>query len=100
MRTAEALSRKALMLTDSAAHTAAWREHVTLYAKENPQALRCAFLPAGAECNRPDLSFTVDTLDQYLYVRAIAAELPTQFQLKNLIAVADAADVRLRTLAI
>jgi len=99
--TAEALNRKALMLMDSAANTAAWREHVTLYAKENPQALRCAFLPARPECSRPDLSFTVDTLDQYLYVRAIATELPSShFQLKNLIAVADAADVRSRTLAI
>jgi len=99
--TAEALTRKGLTLIDSAANTPAWREHVTLYAKENPQALRCALLPARPECNRPDLSFTVDTLEQYLYVRTIAAELPSaHFPLKNLIAAADAADVRLRTLAI
>lgn len=90
----EALTWEALSFIDSAANTAPWREHVTLYAKENPQTLRCKVLDARPECNRPDLSFTVDTLDEYLQTREIAAHFATiDFELKNLIAVADEAGV-------
>src|SRR5262245_39223878 len=95
----EALTWKALSFIESVATTASWREHVTLYAKENPQAVRCTFLRPEAQCDRPDLSFTIDTLDQYLYARELAEQFPTtDFELKNLIAVADAADVRKRSL--
>jgi spore coat polysaccharide biosynthesis protein SpsF len=88
--TGEALTADALAFIHSVAATPAWREHVTLFAKENPQALRCALLQPRPECNRPDLSFTVDTLDDYLYAKKLAQELPsTDFELKNLIAVAD-----------
>jgi spore coat polysaccharide biosynthesis protein SpsF len=90
--TGEALTRHTLAFIDSVAVTGPHREHVTLYAKENPDAFRCAFLPPRADCNRPDLSFTVDHLDEYLYAREIAEHFPTtDFELKNLIAVADAA---------
>jgi len=90
--TGEALTRDALKLIDSAATTAPLREHVTLFAKQNPHSLRCALLNAPAGCGRPDLSFTVDTLPEYLHMREIAEQFPnTDFELKNLIAVADAA---------
>src|SRR5262249_38092294 len=92
--TAEALTFDALAFIDNAAVDASHREHVTLYAKQNPDALRCAFLQPRSECRRPDLSFTVDTLDQYRYARAVAGRLPAaDFELKNLIALADAMNV-------
>jgi spore coat polysaccharide biosynthesis protein SpsF len=97
--TGEALTWRALSFIDSVAEAPHWREHVTLYAKHNPQALRCAFLEPRDGCNRPDLSFTVDTLSEYLYARNLAQELgSTDFALKNLIEVADSADVRVRSL--
>ena len=93
--TGEAVTWEGLSFIDSMAHTAPWREHVTLYAKENPKALACAFLDAPSECSRPDLSFTVDTLDEYLYTRELADRFTTvDFELKNLIEVADEALVR------
>jgi spore coat polysaccharide biosynthesis protein SpsF len=92
--TGEALTRKALTTFDSLATTATLREHVTLYAKENPLALRCAFLEPRPDCGRPDLRFTVDTLEEYLYTRELADQFPTtDFELKSLISVADAANV-------
>ena len=91
--TGEALTCQALKFIDSVAKTAALREHVTLYAKEKPEGLRCAFLEPREGCDRPDLSFTVDTLDQYLYARRIAQKFPTtDFTLQSLIAVADQTD--------
>jgi spore coat polysaccharide biosynthesis protein SpsF len=93
--TGEALTWDALSYIDFVADTAPWREHVTLYAKENPQALTTAFLEAEGPCRRPDLSFTVDTLDEYLYTRALADRFDTvDFELKSLISVADETLVR------
>lgn len=95
--TGEALTRPALAFIDSVAVTCPHREHVTLYAKENPEAFRCTFLESRPECRRPDLSFTVDHLVEYLYTREIAEQFPTtDFELKNLIAIADAANVAVR----
>jgi len=86
----EAVRWKSLAFIDSVANTPRWREHVTLYAKENPHTLNCAFLDARPGCNRPDLSFTVDELHEYLYAREIAGAFNTiDFGLKNLIEVAD-----------
>jgi spore coat polysaccharide biosynthesis protein SpsF len=93
--TGEALTWNALSFIDSVACNGPQREHVTLYAKQNPQALTCDFLDARQGCNRPELSFTVDTLDEYLYTREIAQHFATiDFELKNLIAVADEVSVR------
>jgi len=90
--TGEALSRDALAFIDSVAASATLREHVTLYAKQNPDALRCAFLGPREGCERPDLSFTVDTLDEYRYAQALAQQFPTSdFGLKSLIEVAERA---------
>jgi spore coat polysaccharide biosynthesis protein SpsF len=86
----EALTRDSLAFIDSVADTPRWREHVTLYAKENSHTLNCAFLNPPPECNRPDLSFTVDELHEYLYTREMAAAFHTiDFGLKNLIELAD-----------
>ena len=93
--TGEALTWKALTFIDSVANTSRWREHVTLYAKENPHEHHCAFLEPRPECNRPDLSFTVDELHEYLHLREIAGCFDTiDFRLKNLIEVADELPVR------
>lgn len=95
----EAITWKGLSFTDSVANTARWREHVTLYAKENPHALNCIFLQAQPECHRPDLSFTVDELHEYLYTRELAGFFDTiDFGLKDLIGVAD--EIPVRTVAV
>lgn len=96
--TGEALTWNALARIDAAAKTPRWREHVTLYAKENPQAMRCAFLESPAGLNRPDLSFTVDRLDEYERVREVAESFQTiDFGLKDLITVAD--EIAMRSVA-
>jgi spore coat polysaccharide biosynthesis protein SpsF len=88
--TGEALSYSALEFLDTAAHTGLWREHVTLYAKENPQMLRCSFEEAPRDCARPDLSYTVDSLEEYLQMKDLCARVPhPNFPLKELIALAD-----------
>jgi len=93
--TGEALTWDALKFIDSVAVTPPLREHVTLYAKENPETLRCAFLQARPGCDRHDLSFTVDTLDQYLQARKYAEHFPTtDFDLEHLIAAADRSEAR------
>ena len=93
--TGEALTWNALTFIDSVANSLHWREHVTLYAKEHPHRIDCALLDARLGCNRPDLSFTVDELSEYQYVRRMADCFDTiDFGLKNLIEVADELPVR------
>jgi spore coat polysaccharide biosynthesis protein SpsF len=88
--TGEALTRSALEFIDAAATTARWREHVTLYAKENPHMLRCSFEEAPSDCARPELSYTVDSLDEYLQMKDLCSRIPNpNFPLKELIALAD-----------
>ena len=88
--TAEALTFKALEFINRVAFASRWREHVTLYAKENRNMLRCAWLRPGMGCDRPDLSFTVDHLHEYERVRELCSKLPSpNFPLKDLIALAD-----------
>jgi spore coat polysaccharide biosynthesis protein SpsF len=88
--TGEALTADALSLIDAVALAPRWREHVTLYAKENPGALRCAFLEPPPGLARPDLRFTVDTPNDYLQAKKLADSLPnTTFGLKKLIETAD-----------
>ena len=95
----EALTSNALTFIDSVADMPHWREHVTLYAKEHPNAVDCAFLDARAGCKRPDLSFTVDELAEYLHTRRIANHFETiDFGLTSLIEVAD--EVAVRTVAV
>jgi spore coat polysaccharide biosynthesis protein SpsF len=91
----EALTCNALARINTVANTPRWREHVTLYAKENPEEFRCAFLEGPAEYRRPDLRFTVDESHEYDYVREVAESFSTiDFGLKNLVEVADELSVR------
>ena len=88
--TGEALTFQALDFIDTAATTDRWREHVTLYAKENPHMLRCTFEDAPSEVSRPDLSYTIDSLDEYLKLKDLCERIPNhKFPLKELIALAD-----------
>jgi spore coat polysaccharide biosynthesis protein SpsF len=88
--TGEALTFQALDFIDTAATTDRWREHVTLYAKENPHMLRCSFDEAPPDFARPDLSYTIDSLDEYLKLKDLCARIPNpNFPLKELIALAD-----------
>ncbi len=88
--TGEAITAEALFKIDSVAKTPRWREHVTLYAKETPEALRCAFLPVPSNCARHDLSFTIDERHEYLRAQELAEKLVhPHFSLMDLIGVAD-----------
>ena len=51
--TGEALTWEALSFIDSVADTPPWREHVTLYAKDNPESFACAFLEAPRNAPGP-----------------------------------------------
>jgi len=89
--TGEALTFRALEFIDRVALTRRWREHVTLYAKENRHMLHCTFIQACHGLARPDLSFTVDHPHEYEYVRDLCDRLSRlNFSLQDLIAIADA----------
>ena len=88
--TGEALTFKALEFMDRVALARRWREHVTLYARENPNMLRCAWLRPSPQCDRPDLSFTIDYPEEYERVRDLCSKLSgPNFLMKDLIAMAD-----------
>lgn len=86
----EALTAFALEYLDIVADQPAWREHVTLYLKQQPGDLPTAFLPARLGVNRPDLSFTVDQPEDYWRVRDLAEYLRSpHFPLNKAIELAD-----------
>jgi spore coat polysaccharide biosynthesis protein SpsF len=88
--TGEALTFTALDFIDRVADTLSWREHVTLYAKENPHLFRCSMFKAPAGLDRPDLSFTVDRPEDYAWVSRLERYLPSpHFPLQKLLALAD-----------
>jgi spore coat polysaccharide biosynthesis protein SpsF len=93
--TGEAITRQALAFINQVALIPRWREHVTLYAKEHPETMKCVLLSPQPDCNHPDLSFTVDEPGDYEYARLLFENLPNNdFELKNLIAIADEIAVR------
>ena len=73
--TGEALTRRLLVRMAENAHEARWREHVTLYAKENPSDTGGIFLQPRPACECPDLSLTVDEMPDYLRVQEVARKL-------------------------
>jgi spore coat polysaccharide biosynthesis protein SpsF len=88
--TGEALSIDALRFLDIAATTPLHREHVTLYAKENPQLFRSSRQQAPGECRRPDLRWTVDTHADYAAVGDLCARLPNpRIPLQDILGLAD-----------
>ena len=52
-----------------------WREHVTLYAKENLEEARGEFLRPRPACDRPEIRLTVDELPDYFMAQEVARNL-------------------------
>ena len=73
--TGEALTRRLLARIAETAHEERWREHVTLYAKENPATTGGIFLEARPSCECPELSLTVDELPDYLRAQEVARNM-------------------------
>lgn len=71
----EALTRRLLARIAETAHEERWREHVTLYAKENPATTGAIFLVARPSCECPELSLTVDEPPDYLRAQEIAKNM-------------------------
>jgi len=72
----EALTAVALERAHNRALRADHREHVTLYIKEHPEEFRSAFLQAPEPVRHPELRFTVDTMDDYIYMCGLIGRLP------------------------
>ena len=84
--TGEAVTRRLLDRIGEIADQDRWREHVTLYAKENLAAAGGECLEPRPACESPDLRLTVDDLPDYLRVREIAGRLDgLDFDLSTLI---------------
>lgn len=87
--TGEAISAELLYHIDAIADTDSWREHVTLYAKQNLGSVGGRVLepPAGLAC--PRLRLTVDEMVDYLWVQEVRAQVEglagTDFDLHALI---------------
>ena len=73
--TGEALTRKLLARMAATAREKRWREHVTLYAKENLIKTGGIFLEPRPTCECPELRLTVDELPDYLWVQEVARKL-------------------------
>ena len=87
----EALTRRLLARMAETAYEQRWREHVTLYAKENLAATGGVFLEARPSCACPELSLTVDELPDYLRAHEVANNMEgTDFDLPALIRQAQA----------
>ena len=84
--TGEAVTRRLLTRIGEVADQDRWREHVTLYAKENLSAAGGECLAPRPACADNDLSLTVDELSDYLRVREVAGQLDgLDFDLSTLI---------------
>ncbi len=76
--TGEAVTRRLLGRMADLAHRVdepRWREHVTLYAKENLKEARGEFLQPRPRCDRPEIRLTVDELPDYLLAQEVARNL-------------------------
>lgn len=73
---AEVISREALTRIEHACrgNHADYREHVTLWAYENPADFKFASLEAPEDCARPDISVSIDTPEDFERINAIYAE--------------------------
>lgn len=88
--TGEAVTMAGLEFMHRVARTPAFREHVTLFAKENPHLMRCGFLRAPRELARSDMSFTVDRQEDYDFAQTLFKKLSgVNFSLQELITLAD-----------
>lgn len=71
----EILSRTALLQADAAATDPYEREHVSPHLYRHPERFRIHRIPAPAEFRLPDGRVTVDTPEDYHYVRQLMYEL-------------------------
>jgi spore coat polysaccharide biosynthesis protein SpsF len=73
---AEIFTRAALEQSDREGRKANHREHVNEYVQENPRLFRVGQLSVPPAKNRPEVSLTVDTEDDYLRACRIAGDAP------------------------
>jgi spore coat polysaccharide biosynthesis protein SpsF len=73
---AEIFTRAALERSDVEGREPNHREHVNEYVQENPQLFRIGVLQVPAAKQRPEVSLTVDTEQDYLRACAIASRAP------------------------
>lgn len=73
---AEIFTRVALELSDRDGREPNHREHVNEYVQENPRIFRIGQLDVPAAKNRPEISLTVDTEEDYDRACRIAARAP------------------------
>jgi spore coat polysaccharide biosynthesis protein SpsF len=76
----EAISVQALRKSDQLAKLARHREHVTLFAKENPERFRLAFLSPPDALHRPEIRLTVDTWEDFMFMEDLIRSVPEPAQ--------------------
>lgn len=88
----EAVSAQALRAADRLATLPADREHVTTFVKRERAAFKVIDLDAPRDVRRPDLRFTVDTLEDLQFMDAVlsnVSDVPFEAPLWSIIDVAD-----------
>jgi spore coat polysaccharide biosynthesis protein SpsF (cytidylyltransferase family) len=88
----EGMRTTALRDAATVAHSAYDREHVTPYLKHNPGRYRVCPAPAPPECYRPRLRLTVDTREDFSYVKSLLEQAGADERLvplRDVIALAD-----------
>jgi spore coat polysaccharide biosynthesis protein SpsF len=88
----EGVRTAALRDAASVAHSAYDREHVTPYLRHQPGRFKVCPAPAPPECYRPHLRLTVDTREDFSYVRSLLEQAGAEQRLvplREVIALAD-----------
>lgn len=88
----EGVRTAALRDAASVAHSAYDREHVTPYLRHQPGRFKVCPAPAPPECYRPHLRLTVDTREDFSYVRSLLEQAGAEERLvplREVIALAD-----------
>ena len=72
----EAIGVRALERSDKLAKQGRHREHVTLFAKENPDEFRLAYLTPPDALRRPEIRLTVDTPEDFMFMEDLIRLVP------------------------
>ena len=72
----EAVRAESLRTVHAMARLSRHREHVTLYMKEYPRKFRLAYLRPPEFLCRPRMRLTVDTMEDFLYMKHLISQLP------------------------
>jgi spore coat polysaccharide biosynthesis protein SpsF len=72
----EAVRAEALRMVHASARLSRYREHVTLFMKENPQAFRIAYLNPPESLRHPQVRLTIDTMEDFRYMERLISQLP------------------------